>query len=361
VFGPAHNLVEHLVAEGFTTELVLHPLNRPGETIRRSFGPGRPVREERRPAPAMLAEPLVNGRLVRRLDPAVVVAVDPLSYLGALLGSAGRRGRVRIYYSVDYAERRFANRLANIVYHRIDRLAARSADLVWSVSEAIADVRARQGVAAANRAVVPNAPPYDPRALIDWEEREPDSVAYVGMLDGLFDWQMLLEALALLGPSRPQLHVHLVGDGPDAAAIREEAAALGVSEMLHFHGLLAHHEALGLLARCRAGLVLYSERASWNAYRDSLKLREYLSRGVPVLTTANHPLAETVVTAGAGVAVESGAALAAALARLLEPEPGRAAAAAAAELARRSDRLATMRRALADPRIATTTGRAPSA
>lgn len=73
---------------------------------------------------------------------------------------------------------------------------------------------------------------------------ELDGVPYVlsvGKFEHKKGQDLLLTAFARLAPEFPQLHLVLVGaSGPTLASLREQAAALGVAERVHFHVDVPH-------------------------------------------------------------------------------------------------------------------------
>jgi glycosyltransferase involved in cell wall biosynthesis len=322
VFGPAHNVVEHLNACGYDVEFVLHPIHGDAAGVIRSFRGGALVDEQRVPYRGRLREVLSNVRRLGGAPANVVVLIDPLNYVSAVVPSLGRRTRkrVRVYYMADYAERRFDAPLLNAVYHGLDRLALRHTNLVWSVSSRIAELRLEQGVKRADNFVIPNAPSFSPSAVVPWGERRPDSVVFAGMLDPTLDWHLLADAIAHVAAERPDLDVRLVGDGPDRVALSDRLRSHGVERSVEFCGLRTHDETLEVISTSRVGLVLYSGNASWNEFRDSLKVREYVSRGVPVVSTHRHPLADELVERGAGYVVETPEETAAAIVALLDDD-----------------------------------------
>jgi glycosyltransferase involved in cell wall biosynthesis len=124
------------------------------------------------------------------------------------------------------------------------------------------------------------------------------------MVDPTLDWHLLADAIGLVTRDRPDLHVRLVGAGEDRPALVERLRARGVEGNVEFCGLMTHEETLGVISTSRVGLAFYSANASWNEYRDSLKVREYVSRGLPVVSTRHHPLADELRDRGAGQVVE---------------------------------------------------------
>ncbi len=164
---------------------------------------------------------------------------------------------------------------------------------------------------------------------------------------GLWDWldaESVLRAVASLSPERPRLRLVFMGTSGAAQARDAEARARDLAREL---GLL------GRVVRFNDGWVPYDERGAWllqadcavAAHRDHLETRfshrtrllDCIWAGLPVVCTRGDELAERVERDDLGTAVpaEDPAALAAALARVLDRgrEPyADALAAAAADL-----------------------------
>src|SRR5439155_16251076 len=81
VFGPAHNVVEHLNERRHDVEFVLHPLRGGGSSLARSFRGGELVTTRRVARRGRFGELVTNVRrlLASRAD--VIVLVDPLNYV----------------------------------------------------------------------------------------------------------------------------------------------------------------------------------------------------------------------------------------------------------------------------------------
>ena len=85
-----------------------------------------------------------------------------------------------------------------------------------------------------------------------------------------------------------EVHLDVVGDGPEEAAWRALAEQLGVSTRVHFDGALEHDQTLTRIAHADA-LVLASDYEGLPHV-----VLEALACGTPVVTTARHGLGEVL-------------------------------------------------------------------
>jgi len=138
-------------------------------------------------------------------------------------------------------------------------------------------------------------------------------------------WMDLVEALALLPPDqRAQVHLLIAGKPLEAAA-QQRIAELGLTEQVHFPGLLA--DVRPAVAAIDAGFVL-----SWGVETISFACREMMAMGKPVLVSEYAGLPENirVDTDGWLVPPRDPPAIAQMLQRLLQQRNGLPAMGAAA-------------------------------
>ena len=78
------------------------------------------------------------------------------------------------------------------------------------------------------------------------------SVLCVGRLTPAKGQHLLLEAVTRLRANNQQMHLHLVGDGPDRASLQQHCGELGLEEQVEFHGALNHDQVRAIYARSDA-------------------------------------------------------------------------------------------------------------
>ena len=135
----------------------------------------------------------------------------------------------------------------------------------------------------------------------------------------------VLDALARLAPAHGDIVYAVVGDGPQRRRLESRARELGLSERVLFLGRKSHDEVLALMARADA-FVLPSAPEGFG-----LVYAEAMAQGTPVVACRGEGPDDFVVDGESGllVAPRDAAAVAAAIARLLD-DPATAARLAAA-------------------------------
>ncbi len=140
---------------------------------------------------------------------------------------------------------------------------------------------------------------------------------------------VVLDALARLTPTHGDVVYAVVGDGPQRRPLEARARELGLSERVLFLGRKDHDEVLALMARADA-FVLPSAPEGFG-----LVYAEAMAQGTPVVACRGEGPDDFVVDGESGllVAPRDAAAVAAAIARLLDDPAGAARLAAAGRAA----------------------------
>lgn len=244
---------------------------------------------------------------------------------------------------VVIASKRWQGAVPSRTHVIANRIACRLATRVLANSEAVARSLVEEDRISPSRIqVIPNF--VGPEAFQEYPaERRNDLFAslgippgalvlgVVGRLSPVKDHATLLKAVTPLCAAHAELHLLLIGDGPERAALGAQAAAGGIAEKVHFAGTLPNHpNPHGLLDIS----VLPSRTEGFpNA------VIEAMAAGRPVVATAVGGTPEAVEPGRTGLLVPSGDehSMARALQQLLDsPEQRRAFGESGRERARAS-------------------------
>ena len=317
--GPAQALRDYLVERGANVVVVSHPLTR--EQGRRhvvtTYADGRALDTR------AIWTPL-RPVLSYALDPAV-----PLSFprvdawfgfnpLACARGLVQRRvGRVQkvILWSVDFTPDRFGHKTPlTRLYDALDRLSCRHADARIELSAAARDARAvRLGldVDSAPAHVVPMGAWLERVPIVPPDGFRRRRIVFLGHLTERQGISILLDALAIVRSRGSSAILDVIGEGDQRPELERRAHALGLSDVVRFHGFVPNHRDVErLLAEASVGVAPYvpSDR-TLTRYADPGKLKSYLAAGLPIVLTDVPPNARELAEQGGAeiVPYEAGA------------------------------------------------------
>ena len=134
-------------------------------------------------------------------------------------------------------------------------------------------------------------------------------VTFVGTLK---PWHGVADLLAAAALAKRPWKLRIIGDGPERAALEEQAAGLGIE--VDFRGAVAPADMPGQLAGSAIGVAPYPDLGGeQQQYFSPLKVYEYLAAGLPVVASAVGQLPQILGELGTLVPPSGPAALAAAI------------------------------------------------
>lgn len=233
----------------------------------------------------------------------IYIGIDPLNALTGILLKKLRRVDTAIFYTADYSESRFNNKVLDKVYHSIDRYCIKHADEVWSVSSRIVSIRKTMGLPDKRNIFIPNVPPVEYSSFAV-NRHDKSMLLTSGIIDKQLDFNGVIDALVLLKDEYPDLRFTIIGNGPEEENVRQYAKECGVEDKVILTGRQPLETTLEMTSKAGIGLALYTGVWGFNKYGDSTKCREFFTYGLPVISTDTHSTVEDIKEYKAGIVVE---------------------------------------------------------
>jgi glycosyltransferase involved in cell wall biosynthesis len=213
------------------------------------------------------------------------------------------------------------------------------ADVVIAPSESMRQVMADFGVRA-HIVIIENGidlepflRPRQPRAKTDYGL--PDSarlLVYVGRLSSEKDVAALIRQFAVAGGLIPDLHLAIIGHGPQESELRQLVEESGLGACVHFRGLVPYEEVADWLAAADAFVTASTSEV------HPLTVIEAMAAGKPVAAVRSPGIVDSVESGVTGYLADAPQGLDAAIVALLaDPARARQMGAAAREASRRFD------------------------
>lgn len=236
--------------------------------------------------------------------PVIFIGIDPLNaFFGWIAKKLGKVERL-VFYTADYTPFRFENKIFNSIYHYIDRLMLKKADEVWNVSTRITGLRKKQGVPDIKNYFVPNSPMFNKIKRLNIDKINKHELVFVTTSSVSTDFPAIFKALKKLSSKYPDIILRVIGLDNWEDQFEEEIAKLGINKNVLFSGRMPHGSLLKIFCKAAAGLALYTNKFSWTYYSDSMKARDYLACGLPVIMTDISSTARDIRKANAGFVIK---------------------------------------------------------
>ncbi|MCL4488737.1 MAG: glycosyltransferase family 4 protein [Chloroflexi bacterium] len=183
-----------------------------------------------------------------------------------------------------------------------EALCIQNADVVISVSEPLAKLRIGQG--ARQVLVIPNGVDFSLFSTAQRKRPHPPTLLFMGNLFAAWGADLPLRSLPAIREKIPDIRYVIVGSGPAISSLRRLAyEELRLNGAVSFRGRQPYSELPGLLAEADVGVLTYRLEA-FTQYASSLKAREYMAAGLPVIGTRVGEIADVIEKSHAGVIVD---------------------------------------------------------
>lgn len=246
-------------------------------------------------------------RIKKKID--LCIALDNLNTLSVLPFKKAGLIQKLVYYTIDYTPFRFENKILNLIYHYIDRIACYNSDTIWVVSPRMISARKNNGVNSKKTAPSISLPigtnleniKLLPTSLINRYQ-----IAFVGILLEKQGIQLILESLPRIIQSIPNLKFVIIGQGEYYSELKIQAKKLNIEKFVTFKGFIKDHkEVEKILCKSAVGVAPYVPMPdNFSIYADPGKVKLYVACGLPVVITDVSHIANVIKSKKAGIKIE---------------------------------------------------------
>lgn len=312
IAGPAHNIVSYLDKKNQDYLFIRHSLFKGDKTLVTLKKNNKTIEidvesfDRRGELMNRLREGIQTIKLIRELfknEKPIYIGIDPLNCLwGLILKKIGKVSEL-ISFTVDYSPQRFDNTILNRAYHVIDRITLRSSDQAWVVSSRIYDLRINQGKSSEKLFLIPNAPAFNEIKKLINKNPNVFNLITVGTISKALDFTIIIESFSELINKFPNLKLTIIGQGKGMSELKDRIAKKKMKKNIILAGQKTHKEVFQILSTQGIGIAIYTDSAPWSFYSDSMKARDYLALGLPVIISGNIGTAEEIKRNNAGILI----------------------------------------------------------
>lgn len=132
----------------------------------------------------------------------------------------------------------------------------------------------------------------------------PLKLAFLGVLKRSQGLDLIFDSAAKLKRKFPKISLVVIGGGPDEKYYKERARKTGLKAL--FHGYVQKDSKIQhIFSTCHIGIATYvPEKGNVSYYGDPSKIKQYLSAGLPVITTNVFEFSKEITESGAGIVID---------------------------------------------------------
>ncbi len=219
------------------------------------------------------------------------------AYIGLLLKKTGRVKEV-VFYTIDYIPKRFKNPFLNFLYHYFDKQCLQNCKIVWNISPNMIAAREQFGGLKKEKYVtqllVPQGIWHNRIPKISIEEKEKASIVFLGHLVERQGLDLVIEAMPLVRKKIPQATLHIIGTGDFEEKLKKLVLKLKLSDVVTFSGYIKDDKLIEeKLGYSTIAVAMYKPTpGSLTYFADPMKVKVYLSSGLPIVLTDVPPIAK---------------------------------------------------------------------
>jgi len=235
----------------------------------------------------------------------IFIGVDPLNSFAGYILNKLNIVKKNIYFSADFALKRFENPILNKLYLLLDKYAMFNAYSTWSVSKRIIAYRRNNGLPNSKNLLLPNAPFFNDIKRLPINEINNHDIVIVSALEEGIAFELLFDVVKDLRGVYKNIHLIVIGSGSKEEELKKYAKKIKIDKSIIFKGALSHSKMFDVLVKSGIGIALYdnADPLNFRYFSDPMKVRDYFASGLPVIISGNSGINEDVIEEKIGYVV----------------------------------------------------------
>lgn len=227
------------------------------------------------------------------------------AWIGNMLRALGLVEKT-VFWVWDYYPPLHENKLVSLMlwlYWQFDKVGSKSDRLVF-LNKRLQDLRKDIGLLP--RETIYPIVPIGTDPIKKTTRKNPNATSvilgFLGVIKKTQGLDLIFDNANQMMKFFPNIRLEIIGSGPDEAYFKKRAQKTSLS--IRFYGFVPDEKDIKkILTKCTIATALYlPEKSNVSNYTDNSKIKDYLSFGLPVITT-NIPSAEEVKKKKAGIVV----------------------------------------------------------
>jgi len=220
------------------------------------------------------------------------IGLNPLNAFAGIILKKVRLVNKAVYYTIDYVPKRYRNKFLNFIYHKLDKFCVYHADETWNVAEAMKLSRENYNhmnrKAYSRQFTLPGGVWLDKFKPLAFGKINKYKLVYIGGLRHIMGVDLIIDAMPELVKKNPKIRLDIIGGGIDKEKLQNKVRQLKIEKYVTFHGWIKErNKILSIASDGAIGIATFNtdEYSIEIKNADPAKVKEYLSMGLPVITT----------------------------------------------------------------------------
>lgn len=190
----------------------------------------------------------------------------------------------------------------------IDKYLCKHVDAIWSASDRMCEERLNH-VKNLNPKAIQTTMPLGveiKNEIIKNNKFDTKNILFIGNIQEHQGLDLFIDSMPELLKKFPKLRLKVIGTGMHQNQIKEKVKSLKLNKHVDFYGFIeCQNEANAIFEKCVCGIALYvPELSGFTKLSDPGKIKDYLSAGLPVITTKVFSFSSEISQSHAGIVID---------------------------------------------------------